>query len=162
MSDLSSPIPPPLYSSLAGSNCSVLMCISRLLDPITWGIWTALLYSALFFVSLRYALHSAYLLCSVALHTMNHPFSRPPLWWGYRIIAIKGLGLVFGDWNFRISVSIKCSPKQSTKHQIRVSNQHSVTPIQGDIYYPNYAWTAFPRLVCAEGYIVPGRLNSEV
>jgi len=76
--------------------------------------------------------------------------------WGYRICSKLGL-VIFGIGYFGHTLSLFAQASES------VVSFFSVTPIpKGDIYYPNYAWTAFPRLVCAEGYIVPERLNSEV
>jgi len=132
------------FHRFSGSNCSVLMCISRLLGPITWGkIWT-LLYSLSF--RLRTPSLARLMLCPVALHTI--PFSRPPL---YEAIGYCELGLGLGS-GFGNHASHTCSPSESVV-------SFSVTPIQGDILHPKYAWTAFPRLVCAEGYNVTWKIK---
>lgn len=130
-------------------NCSVLMCISRLLGSITWGKTWTLLYSTCYRLptSLR-------LVCFARLHCTTIPF-RVHLF--HEAIGYSRIGIVFfRDWIFRSSLSL------FAKHQSQLSASFRHTYSKGDIYYPKYAWTAFPRLVCAEGYIVPGRLNSEV
>ena len=109
-----------------------------------WGrIWT-LLYSLSF--RLRTPSLARLMLCPVALHTI--PFSRPPL---YEAIGYCELGLESG-LGLGNHASHTCSPSESVV-------SFSVTPIQGDILHPKYAWTAFPRLVCAEGYNVTWKIK---
>lgn len=129
-------------------NCSVLMCISRLLGPITWGNFEHC--STLFAIGRPPRCARALLHCTASPSL----FATTSLW-GYRICS--KLGLVFSGLDISVT-HYHCSPSIRVSCQLLFRHTYS----KGDIYYPNYAWTAFPRLVCAEGYIVPGRLNSEV
>jgi len=113
------------FHRFSGSNCSVLMCISRLLGPITWGkIWT-LLYSLSFRLRTPSLARS---LDALPGCTAHHPNFATTSLWGYRILWI-GIGIGIGIWKPRIAymfaIRVSC---QLFRHTY--SRRHSTPKIR--------------------------------